>query len=114
MNLNGKCLIDFEKWRLNIHQRWIDEKDEESVYYGYSQFNDLPQSMQYGVLVDFFDSVGIFVSSHRTGLDKSPTYTYYIVSSNQNILMSVISKTYQGAREQAILKANEIYNENYK
>jgi len=49
MRLTGKCEIDFKKWR-------IAKKDSHLKDWF---FEELMPSMQYGVYVDFFDSVGI-------------------------------------------------------
>ena len=48
MKLTGKCKADFEKWYLknNTHSRWVN-------------FEICGDSMQYGVYVDYFDSVDI-------------------------------------------------------
>ena len=96
MILTGKCKEDFDKWfeleysHCAIYDYWINE--------------DLGISIQYGVFVDFFDSVDIYVE------------TYYAAKNTYEVIVNEIGyelcDTRQEAREQAILKANEIYNEN--
>lgn len=97
MKLTAKCKEDFEKWlrtKTICSNLW---------------FYTLPLSMQYGIYVDFFDSLKIDVN----------------VKSNQNGFFSRVNDitTYKGkgtirgfktrgeARSVAIEKANEIYNE---
>jgi hypothetical protein len=94
MGLTGKCKEDFEVWfereysHCAIYDYWINE--------------DLGISMQYGVYVDYLDSVGIVIEIYNTihGFD---------IMINTNIFRGYF-KTRQEAREQAIIKANEIYN----
>jgi hypothetical protein len=59
MILTGKCKEDFEEWMLvnnNDLLKYSEERYSEVI--SMSQlFKYLTDSMQYGVLVDFFDSV---------------------------------------------------------
>lgn len=74
MKLTGKCKTDFDKWRLEIHKKeWVDKpKSKEGFeFYGYSAFYELPLSCQFGVYVDFFDSVGIDIIIGRAQLKPS-------------------------------------------
>ena len=96
MILTGKCKEDFYKWYVrtgNVH------------YSAPNLFLRLPKSMQYGVYVDFFDSVEIRISMNQF----KNTYWYDIEKTGDE---SDELKTRQEAREQAILKANEIFNKN--
>jgi hypothetical protein len=54
MKLTGKCKEDFEKWFLTT---------PDSVKYNPLHFfyEDLSEAMKYGVYVDFFDSVEIYI-----------------------------------------------------
>jgi len=59
--LKGQAREDFEKWFISyIDKQLAHNRDEwnegEELL---SNFYELPFSMQYGVLVDWFDSVGI-------------------------------------------------------
>jgi len=107
MKLTGKCLEAFEKWKSNLHKKWVKEEDETCLYYGYSQFKELPQSMQYGVYVDFFDSVEVFIEKRiilvGDGIGGSTNRCEYTIKDQY-------CDTRSETREQAIIKANEIYN----
>ncbi|MBE7646249.1 hypothetical protein [Tenacibaculum finnmarkense] len=60
MNLTGKCKEDFIKWyHLKRHEE--DYCFMEDVTY--LELCHFPLAMQYGVLVDFFDSVGYHISN---------------------------------------------------
>ena len=109
MKLTGKCREDFEKWYV---------KNSDSLYY-IDVFKELPESMQYGVYVDFFDSVGINIDvCHNYILDgKNDNIIvlgyYYELNAQPNIHVSQDCedhKTRPESRAQAIEKANEIYN----
>jgi len=100
MKLTDKCKTDFEKWYFNFkyHKNGLHKTN---VAY----FKTLPLSMQYGVYVDFFDSVDIDICIYfgDGGGYEVNIYAkkYYALDRNT---------TRQEAREQAIEKANEIYN----
>tara|TARA_R110000782_G_scaffold179869_1_gene270451 strand:+ start:295 stop:558 length:264 start_codon:yes stop_codon:yes gene_type:complete len=59
MILTGKCKVDFEEWMLVNNKEVLKFSEERySEVIDMSQlFKYLTDSMQYGVLVDFFDSV---------------------------------------------------------
>jgi len=98
MKLTGKCKKDFEKWYNNLD---ISTELPISVFQ-----MGLPLSMQYGVYVDFFDSVKIRI--HTDDLYKQRVYLYFFTV---NDFMSKNDyNTRQEARIKAIEKANEIYN----
>ena len=117
MKLTDKCKKDFEKWLLN---EWMF-KDERR--YNPDIFNQLPFSMQYGVYVDFFDSVGMFISiepmhsiTHNEDCVIVDTSYYGVINYElENIKKSAwhLHPSYfrKKIRKQAILVANEIYNE---
>jgi hypothetical protein len=99
MKLTGKCKEDFEKWY---------NSKEELYKYG---FHLLPPSMQYGVYVDFFDSVDIELWI------KPTAYTYYDFyiskkSEDLTILEGCGYETRTEARTEAIRQANKFYNQN--
>ena len=98
--LTGKCKKDFEKWLYNnIIYCNVDDV--------YNWFLGVPQSMQYGVYIDFFDSLGIeiSISFYSEILDVKSYYQFDI-----DEYFSKEYKTRSEAREEAIKKANEIYN----
>ena len=106
-----KAKADFEKWRLKLHQRWVEEKDEESLYYGYSTFLELPDSMKWGVLVDFYDSVGIYINIIYECSEEDCYYYFDGVFMDKYDIGENMYKTRTEARKQALIKAEQIYNE---
>ena len=101
MNLTGKCKEAFEKWSTNNGDLYSFHIM--GVYKG--AFYELPKSMQYGVLVDFFDSTGMDIE-----IAVTPTFKEYYCMINDDADEPDMFKTRQEARTKAILKANEIYN----
>jgi len=97
MKLTGKCREAFEKWFLDNYgfDKWEDVKPD---------FHNIDTSMQYGVYVDFFDSVGIriMIQGGEGGL--------FYIKINYNCEISRDIPRHE-ARTKAISKANEIYNE---
>jgi hypothetical protein len=101
MRLTGKCKVDFEKWIL----KGVTKRD------GYDQFilksfYRKNYSMQYGVYVDFFDSVGI--SIEIIPFDCGASY-YWLI--NDKEMNSGDTDTRPEARTEAINEANQICNE---
>ena len=110
MALTGKCKEDFMDWYLDY------ELDNESIdTIPYSKFIELPHSMQYGVYVDFFDSVGIEIEISRENdlvAECIVDWEYMIGNNTKNICISKDTYlTRSIARTKAIEKANEIYNQ---
>tara|TARA_R110000803_G_scaffold76454_2_gene141093 strand:+ start:1136 stop:1474 length:339 start_codon:yes stop_codon:yes gene_type:complete len=108
MKLTGKCKEEFEKWYKNTNI-WVNHLDTQ-------EFLSLPQSLQYGVYVDFFDSVGIYISmmaSHSHAVD-SRFHGFDICVEGDGFCYDIDMgyKTRPEARTKAIEKANEIYNNN--
>ena len=111
MKLTGKCREDFEKWFMSsdvfnlnfLHLQNIQVFDRTKHFYKY------PDSMQYGVYVDFFDSVGIYVMDKHNEVARR---FYYDISTKpmSNDITSECNLTRPQARAAAIEKANEIYN----
>jgi len=99
MELTGKCKEDFEKWR---------KKQNYNVDAPY--FYELKYSMQYGVYVDFFDSVGIEIEITKWDEDTWQC----LVSNKKTLIADELYDMYSRleARTAAITKANEIYNGN--
>jgi len=98
MKLTGKCKEDFEKWYI---------KDLVEKELALEEFYNSSDSMQYGVLVDFSDSVGMEICIDMWESDDG-TQAYTV-----NIRWEEVSDyndTRQEARTKAIEKANEIYN----
>ena len=101
MKLTRKCKEDFDKWfELNYEAIGLRSIDD---YFYLEGFYELPESMQYGVYVDFIDSCDI-------DLDE-------IYKGEESIILNKVHhpflkpKDYRlEARTAAIEKADEIYN----
>ena len=102
MKLTGKCKKDFEKWYNEVQK------------YNIGWFYRLQPEYQYGVYVDYFDSVGFIMEIQpicevkMSGL-KTMGYRFYV---NGEVKGNVILNTRPEARTAAIEKANEIYKPN--
>jgi len=106
MKLTGKAKEDFEKWYL---------KTPLSVRFNALHFfyEDLSNSMQYGVLVDWFDSVGydVSVSPWKQGGEILYLFCAIELGKASHYPLETSSKTRPEARTKAIEKASKIYNE---
>jgi hypothetical protein len=103
MKLTGKCKEDFEKWFLKDID--IDEDEFFNNDTVLLIFYEESESMKYGVYVDFFDSVGIYIDV--TNIDSCNTLFACVINDK---LPKFYFSSRQEARTQAIEKANEIYN----
>ena len=121
MKLTEKCKEDFEKWlerplKEDEHEgqcTWIGE--EEATLYNIwttEYFYQLPFSMKYGVYVDFFDSVGIYIKDRK--ISNIKRFMCIIEDEKGRHLNNYIEqgflKTRKEVRTEAIENANEIYN----
>ncbi len=119
MELTGKCKEAFEKWLRDLHldsdkrridtDRTIDDGITYAPYY-YENFVNLPESMQYGVYVDFFEANNIFIWVEHNEIAR--LWHYWISTkpmSNDINCQSIY--TLHEARTAAIEKANELFNE---
>lgn len=100
--LTGKCKTDFKKWfNKNNHPFDIIIDD----------FYRLPFSMQYGVYIDFFDSVLISIDSmNERQKTRHRRYGFIIKSEIETVIKVAEYTSRNEARKEAIKKANEIYN----
>lgn len=99
--LKGKAKEELEKWLLtDLDYVLIDDCLSLDRY---NLFEHLTPSMKYGVLVDWFDSVGIYIEIY--GLDNK-----FISFVNDSSIHNEWDLTRIQARQKAIEKANEIYN----
>ena len=108
--LTGKCKLDFEKWFLKD----VDSTENYDQYVLRS-FLSKGLSMQYGVYVDFFDSVKIVIELQvrTTPTMQGGSFTcirpsILSVGKFYNVGASFVVR--DRARTEAIKKANEIYN----
>ena len=92
MRLTGQCEIDFKRWRIAKKESYLKDWF----------FEELMPSMQYGVLIDFFESEDIRINIHSE-IDYIQAYV------NDNDLGNHF-QFIKEARTAAIKKANEIYN----
>lgn len=109
--MTGKAKTDFEiyfrkKYPLNSFRlgTWI---------LGIADFYNLPAAMQWGVLVDFFDSVGIIVKcevGYNIKTDSRDGWDYNIELKDNSGYVGW-EETIQLARTATIEKAIEIYNQ---
>ena len=109
MKLTGKCKEDFEGWL----QKYLWDYEPEIIL----QYEDIseslnsdclsrfPDSMKYGVYVDYFDSVGGRIEIMRHSIDDM--WGCYINGAVQGVRL----KSRHEARTKAIERANEIRNE---
>lgn len=115
MQLTGKAKEDFEKWlNKNWEEKFLTGTQRAYEFYTLKWFNEFSLSMQWGVLQDFFDESGYnpYVEVFDDG-----TYDYTIT--NLSITSEIDFEdgpfnTMNQAREAAILKACELYNEKHK
>ena len=96
--LTGKCKEDFEKWFITSQLKGTKIDNFYMQYF----------SMQYGVYVDFFDSVGIELYGGRWEVETHKGFSVLIFEEGHYDL--VREETRHEARKKAIEKANEIYN----
>jgi hypothetical protein len=110
MILTGKCKEDFEKW-FHLNDEYLGYEFSVHKCDSTPDFYKEPFSMQYGVLVDFFDSVGIFVDAQADAFDYGK-FWYSVLDKDHSYgepNADYITRT--EARQKAIEKAVEIYNQ---
>ncbi len=110
MKLTGNALIAFEKW-------FMVKCESEGEYRHFIitslqlKFDNLTNSMKYGVYVDWFDSILFFITNDCIS-------DYCITIENRDYLyedenyreINIDERTRPEARTKAIEKGNEIYN----
>ena len=102
MILTGETKLDFERW---LHSNDVLIKD--GIYddsYLTDVFDKLPLNLQYASIIEWFDSVGIYITSDYFELNKG--FYSEVLDSN----FKIVKPTRQLALTEAIKKANEIYN----
>jgi hypothetical protein len=112
MELSGKCKVEFEKWYMS------DKVSKEHPHI--VDFYTYPKAMQYGVLVDFFDSVGLELVVHKfKGRYVASIYLEqeYLKSHLDDEEIKCNKKGYTTrpiSQTEAVIKANEIRNKQLK
>ena len=112
MKLTGKCREEFEKWQNDCN--WFEDLNiYNENYTNIEIFYTLTPSMQYGVLVDYFNSVKIHleiqnrvIGWNNKDIEYRPCYT-----TQEGVDFGIHFKAIPEARTQAIEKANELRNE---
>ena len=111
--LTGKCKTDFENWYLDNRPTDNYGNDIHSILNEMEyEFTDYPFSMQYGVYVDFFDSVGIYIHSELLEFGFDMEDTIHISQNQINYHQSHPCYSRHEARQKAIQYANDYYNKN--
>lgn len=101
MELTNKAMELFEEWYLsNIGKLRSRSYDKLMVY----QFYDLPLSMQWGVYLEFADSLGYCISTFEDSC--SMCWNVYI----NDEYVSDNPKTRQEAQIEAVKKLNDLIN----
>ena len=110
MELTGKCKEEFEKWQHDCN--WFEDFNiYNENYRNIEIFYTLIQSMQYGVYVDFFDSVGIYINSGKNLSNSIGDKYNYIIQCNSKVTYEECFLDTNEARTVAIEKANKLHNE---
>ena len=102
MVLTDEAKLDFERW---LHSN--DVLIKEGIYddtYLTDVFDKLPLNLQYASIIEWFDSVGIYITTDYLELNRG----FYSEILNENF--EIVKPTRQLALTEAIKKANEIYN----
>ena len=119
MKLKGQAKEDFEFW-------WQQKpKGERGIWYkgscetfdfgfGLEHFYRCSDSMQYGVYVDWFDSVGISLFTYSHFINDNQYYFEWAILSGKHFVKRQCEDSRLEARTAAIEKANEIYNNIHK
>jgi hypothetical protein len=119
MKLTGKAQEEFKKW-LNTQKYglvWRPKHERHAHIIPQEEyFNKLPQSMKWGVYVDFFDSQGIHFACYASLGDKNVFEYSYMFDAHcvQDQFVGEYFKTRDEARKSAIEQANKILNEKLK
>lgn len=106
MILTAKAKEDFNKW-LNKEMYYLGRHNFENRD---NNIEDLSDNFQNTLIIEWFDSVGIYINIENLYYQSWWSYKVKIIP---NIFEEkVMVKTRQEVTEQAIKKANEIYNSN--
>lgn len=117
MILTGKTKTQFNEWIFKYFKDNLIIYTYKNIGYYADEvdvdiddiFEHLPFSAQYGILVDFFDSVGMQIYVKPL---VNKTWSVYIDNYGTHVMEEyLLAPTRRQAREEAIKKANEILNE---
>ena len=111
MVLTGKAKEDFETW-LYSNDVLIKEGIYDDTYLT-DVFEELPLNLRYASIIEWFDSVGIYISINYVDfydeLRNNTGFETYVTNKGLSVKFRSVSSR-QEATLQAIKKANEIYN----
>ena len=99
MILTGKAKEEFFNWLDNQGVNGIDISNWE-----FEKFHSLSNVSKNSLIIEWFDSVGIYITSDYFELNKG----FYSEILNENF--AIVKPTRQEALTEGIKKANEIYN----
>ena len=109
MILNGEAKEDFFNWLDNQGVNGIGISNWE-----FEKFHLLSNVSQNSLIIEWFDSVGIFVSINYVDfyneIRNDKGFETYVTNKGLSVKFRIVSSR-QEATIQAIKKANEIYNE---
>ena len=108
--LTDKTLKAFERYLIDNYKEEMERISPfKSIYDSevIGIFEKLPDSMQYGVIVDFFDSVGIVLNINQNGIKGN---WYYTINGKVGLRVST-PETRPEARKAAVEKANHLFNQ---
>lgn len=113
MILTGKAKEEFLKWNYEDDFGYIDIEPRSLTVH----FDDLYDNLQYALIIEWFDSVGIFIHIEPYLGGGKECFYCKVIYRNELFLdqMEEINngeylENRQEATKQAIIKANEIYN----
>jgi hypothetical protein len=108
MILTGQCKKDFEKWYKDKYYFEVISYDK-----NYVNFMNIPNSMQFGVLVDFFDKVGLEMTDFKwRGKFTAALYIDDDMKISDQIGKDKGFKKRDDARIFIVKKTNDYYNLN--
>ena len=111
MVLTDEAKLDFERW---LHSNDVLIKD--GIYddtYLTDVFDKLPLNLRYASIIEWFDSVGIYISINYVDfydeIRNDTGFEAYVTNKGLSVKFRSVSSR-QEALTEAIKKANEIYN----
>ena len=111
MILTGETKEDFERW-LHSNDVLIKEGIYDATYLT-DVFEELPLNLRYALIIEWFDSVGIYISINYVDfydeLRNDTGFETYVTNKGLSVKFRSVSSR-QEALTEAIKKANEIYN----
>lgn len=120
MELTGKARDDFEKWLISFfREKRTDYNNlftDESIIRKFYRKTDVEKN---ALIIDFFDSVGIYIHQKRSCLCAEFKHWYFVITDemgchlNNFMEVKIKNDSRQEAKTEAIKKANLIYNEKY-